>query len=144
MGPGGVLGMHVPLAGELGPEVRQQLAELRGTVPDDELAVQLVVKRKEAKSVAARVDTDDQLHNPLRTNAPPAAPRVSAGGSAVVPRRSSGSESGGVEMREVDPTFDLASAYEERPTAVEGLNEMRAGGGLSLGNAAAVAAAKDD
>ena len=126
----------MPLTGDLDPDVRQQLAELRETVTDDRLAVRLVVQRKEEEPAGARDNnTDAPLHNPLRTDASPASTR------AVTPRPS---ESGGIEMRDVDPGLDLASAYPERSTTVAGLNDMRVGGGLSLGNDAAVAAAKDD
>ena len=61
-----------------------------------------------------------------------------------MPRPSTGSESGGVEMREVEPTLDLASAYGDRPSTVDGRNDMHVRGALSLGNDAAAAAAKDD
>ena len=143
-GAGAIAGVHAPLTGDIPPDVRQQLAELRGTVPDDQLAVRLVVQRKEAKPAAARVDnTDSPLHNPVRTDAPPAS-RASARGSAVMPRPSTGSESGGVEMREVEPTLDLASAYGHRPSTVDGRNDMHVREALSLGNDAAAAAAKDD
>ena len=63
-----------------------------------------------------------------------------------MPRPSTGSESGGVEMREVAPTIDLSSAYEERPSTVGGCNDMHIRGaheeGLSLGNEGAAAAPK--
>ena len=67
-----------------------------------------------------------------------------------MPRRSAGSESGGVEMRDVDPNVDLASAYEKRPSTVDGRNDMHAGGAhppagrLGGPGGAMVAAAKDD
>ena len=61
-----------------------------------------------------------------------------------MPRPSTGSESGGVEMREVEPTLDLASAYGDRPSTVDGRNDMHVREALSLGNDAAAAAAKDD
>ena len=61
-----------------------------------------------------------------------------------MPRPSTGSESGGVEMREVEPTLDLASAYGHRPSTVDGRNDMHVREALSLGNDAAAAAAKDD
>ena len=62
-----------------------------------------------------------------------------------MPRPSTGSESGGVEMREVEPTLDLASAYGDRPSGVDGRNDMHVReAALSLGNDAAAAAAKDD
>ena len=62
-----------------------------------------------------------------------------------MPRPSTTSDSGDVEMREVEPTLDLASAYGDRPSTVDGRNDMHTGGALSLGNeAAAAAAAKDD
>ena len=68
-----------------------------------------------------------------------------------MPRPSTGSESGGVEMREVEPTLDLASAYGDRPSTVDGRNDMHVSRqsyvvreALSLGNEAAAAAAKDD
>ena len=61
-----------------------------------------------------------------------------------MPRPSTGSESGGVEMREVEPTLDLASAYADRPSTVDGRSDMHVRGALSLGNDAAAAAAKDE
>ena len=61
-----------------------------------------------------------------------------------MPRPSTGSESGGVEMREVEPTLDLASAYGDRPSTVDGRNEVHVRGALSPGNDAAAAAAKDE
>ena len=128
------------LNGELDQDVRRQVVQLRGTTPDDELALRLVLQRKEAKPAAMRADNTD---NPLRTDAPPAS-RASARGSAVMPRPSTGSESVGVEMREVQPTLDLSSAYGDRPSTVDGRNDMHVRWALSLGNDAAAAAAKDD
>ena len=61
-----------------------------------------------------------------------------------MPRPSTGSESGGVEMREVEQTLDLSSAYGDRPSTVDGRNDMHAREAHSLGNDAAAAAAKGE
>ena len=118
----------MPLNGDLDPDVRQQIAELRGTVADDELALQLVLKRKEAKPVAVTADnTASPLHNPVRTDAR-AQPRASARGSAVMPRPSTGSQSGDVEMSQAEPRepiVDLTSVYVDRSSEIDGVNEAR-------------------
>ena len=65
--------------------------------------------------------------NPLRADAPPAS-RASARGSAVMPRPSTGSQSGDVEMSQAEPrepSIDLTSVYVDRPSEVGGVNDAR-------------------
>ena len=120
--------VRMPLNVDLGEDVRQQIAELRGRVADDQLALQLVLKRKEDNPVAARADnTASPLHNPVRTDAR-AQPRASTRGSAVMPRPSTGSQSGDVEMSQAEPRepiVDLTSVYVDRSSEIDGVNDAR-------------------
>ena len=87
----------MPLNGDLDPDVRRQIAELRERMTDDQLAL-LVLKRKEDKPVAVRVDNaSSPVHNPVHAEAQP---RASARGSTVMPRPPTSQSGGDVEMRE--------------------------------------------
>ena len=110
---------HLPFSGDFVPDALRELSELREADPEDELTLELIVKRKQRTPAAAAATTDSPLHEQA------AAPPVTRS-SAVRP------SSGGIEMREQDPEVRYSQTYGQPPDEFQ-CAPAEQGGRLTLG-----------